>query len=95
MKAMALPSGDQRGRAICRPWRGPETSGGGEDRGGFRVSGSGLRVELGDPPVVFTGRVGGDVGEGRGIGRPVEFIDVKVGGREEDRRGGLGRGDRN
>ena len=27
-----------------------------------------LRVEFGDPPVVFAGRIGGDVGEGFGIG---------------------------
>jgi hypothetical protein len=26
MKAIDLPSGDQRGTAICRPWSGPETS---------------------------------------------------------------------
>ncbi len=28
MKAMDLPSGDQRGTAIWRPWRGPEISAG-------------------------------------------------------------------
>jgi hypothetical protein len=53
-----------------------------------------LRVELGDPPVVLAGRVGGDVGEGVGAGRPIELEDVEVGGREEERRGGLGRIDR-
>ena len=51
-----------------------------------------LRVEFGDPPVVFAGRIGGDVGEGFGIGRPVELVDVKVGGGEEGGRGGLGGG---
>jgi hypothetical protein len=50
-----------------------------------------LRIELRDPPVVFAGRVGGDVSEGRGVGRPVEFIDVKVGGRDGGGGGGLGR----
>jgi len=91
MKAMALPSGDQRGRAICRPWRGPGTRWEQDYRGfgaraipGPQVRGTGgthgLGVEPGDPPVVFTGRVGGDVGQRRGVGRPVEFIDVKVGG---------------
>jgi hypothetical protein len=37
-----------------------------------------LRVELGDPPVVFARRVGGDVCEGFGIGRPVELENVEA-----------------
>ncbi len=52
------------------------------------------RIELGDPPVVFAGWIGGDVGQRFGIGRPVEFVDVEVGGREEiasGRLAGVGR----
>ena len=134
MKAMALPSGDQRGRAIWRPWRGPEISEGermtaglvshpsppplvatdgegwgtrrlvrwGTRRfvgwGNLRESGwstDGLGVQLGDPPVVFAGRIGGDVGEGLGIGRPIELVNVKAGGGEKSGRGGLSGGDGN
>ena len=49
-----------------------------------------LRVEFGDPPVVFAGRIGGDVGQGFGIGRPIELVDVEVGGalRIQRRRAG-------
>src|ERR1039458_6416699 len=36
MKAMALPSGDHRGTAICKPCSGPETS-------------AGARMALGEP----------------------------------------------
>jgi len=49
-----------------------------------------LRVEVGDPPVVFARRVCGDVGEGFGIGRPVELEDVKVLRCDGDGDGGLG-----
>ena len=49
----------------------------------------GLRVELGDPPVVLAGRIGGDAGEGFGIGRPVELVDVEVGRRDKSWRGGF------
>ena len=49
---------------------------------GFRA-GDGLGVELGDPPVVFAGRVGGDEGDVVGVGRPVELVDVEIGGGEE------------
>ena len=62
-------------------------SGGSED--GDRSGAECLGVKLGDPPVVFAGRVGGDIGEGFGVGRPVEFINVEVGGRDHLRRRGL------
>ena len=57
---------------------------GGSIRGGLNRNG--LRVELCDPPVVFAGRVGGDVGERLRIGRPFEFEDMQVGGSEENSR---------
>ena len=40
------------------------------------------RVELGDVPVVVAIAVGGDEGEAGAVGRPVEFVDVHVGGRD-------------
>src|SRR5260370_42068528 len=40
----------------------------------------GRGVELGYPPVVLAGRVGGDVGDAFGVGRPVELVDVEGGG---------------
>ncbi len=49
-----------------------------------------MRVELRDPPVVFAGGIGGDVGEGFGVGRPIELVDVEAGGRDDGRRGRLG-----
>ena len=51
----------------------------------------GLGVEPGHPPVVFTRRVGSDIGERFGVWRPVELVDVEVGGSSERGRCGLGR----
>jgi len=48
-----------------------------------------LYIEMGHPPVVFAGRIGGDVGHLSGVGRPVELVDVQVGrGDLPERSGG-------
>ena len=87
-----LAVGRPAGKCDLQAVEGAGDIGRGEEYGGFGIpDAAGLGIEFRDPPIVFTGRVGSDVGEGRGVGGPVEFIDVKVGGREEDRRGGLGR----
>ena len=49
-----------------------------------------LRVELCHPPVVFARRVGGDVCEALGVGRPVELVHVQIG--RGYLLGGFGRG---
>ena len=49
-----------------------------EDGGGLRGSDL-LGVELRQPPIVFSRRLGGDVGDVLRVGRPVEFIDMQVG----------------
>ncbi len=69
MKAICLPSGDQRGAAIWRLWR--RDLGGVEDRlwrwlRGDRLDG--LYIKLGYPPVVLAGRIGGNVGHLSGVG---------------------------
>ena len=69
--------------------RGPRT-GGTRGCGGWGNR-DGLGVEFGDPPVVFAGRVGGDVGEGFRVRGPVELEDVEIGRSGEDRDGWLGR----
>ena len=47
------------------------------------IAAGSLRVQLRDPPVVFSWRIGGNVGDGPGVPRPVEFVDVQVGLRKE------------
>ena len=74
MKAMDLPSGDQRGFSICCCGPGWKTT--------FvspAVGGDG--IELGDPPVVVADAMRGRGGERLAVGRPVVFVDVEVGGR--------------
>ncbi len=70
-------------------------AGGIEDRSRLGGAADLLGIELGDPPVVFAWRRGGDVGELAGVGRPVELIDVEVGGCDvgDFARGGAGDGD--
>ena len=75
MKAIDLPSGDQRGFSICccaPGWKIGFAS--------FPLGGN--RVELGDPPVVVADAMRGGGGESLAVGRPVVFVDVKVGGRD-------------
>ena len=57
---------------------------------GFGLGTQHLGVKRGDPPVVLSGRIGCDVGEGFGIGRPIELVDVEIGGRGKGGRYGLG-----
>ena len=91
MKAMVLPSGDQRGTAICRPCKGPDTSAGARIGIGFRSEL--LGVEPGHPPVVLARRRGGDVGQRLRIRRPVELVDVQVGRCRQGRRDWSGAAD--
>ena len=86
MKAMDL--------AIRRPARHGDLEAVERAADGFRsedglgIAAEGLGVELGHPPVVFAGRVGGNVGHAFRVGRPVELVRVQVGGGDERGLGG-------
>ena len=56
MNAIAFPSGDHRGTAICNPCSGPVTSAGA--RISLRLTAQRLRIELRHPPVILPRRIG-------------------------------------
>ena len=76
MNAIAFPSGDQRGTAICNPCSGPLDLSRRQNR--LRLAAQVLRVKLRHPPVVFARRIGGNIGQALRIRRPVELVHMQI-----------------
>ncbi len=84
IKAIAFPSGDHRGTAICNPCSGPATSAGARIALGVAVQR--LRIQLRNPPVVLSRRIGSHIGQPLRIRRQSNSYTCRLAGVSQHRR---------